>query len=129
MSLLLMMILVISAISLIFLLWLSRDEFKARKKEAQKYVDELENPRQEEEYIYDLPEEDAVSASDDGLYEKPDEYQTTVSNEDALPGYVTEEVLQPAGEDAAEQELDYTPISDSYADDELQFVDVDGMVV
>ncbi|MBO4609001.1 MAG: hypothetical protein J5696_03945 [Lachnospiraceae bacterium] len=47
-SFLLAIILVISAISLILLLWLSRDEFKARKMEARQYIDELENPRSED---------------------------------------------------------------------------------
>ena len=123
-SVLLAIILVISAVSLILLLWLSRDEFKARKKEAQQYIDELENPNSEDEYIYDLPEEDEAAPEDDGLYEKPDEYYGETQT-----GEMAAEAAETVDQDSDEADLDYTPISDSYAEDDIQFVDVDGMIV
>ena len=125
-SVLLAIVLVISAVSLIILLWLSRDEFKARKNEAKQYVDELENPHTEDEYIYELPEEDEVTPEDDGLYEKPDEYYADSQTEEIEAEQFSNETVDPDGEEA---DLDYTPISDSYAEDEIQFVDVDGMIV
>ena len=128
-SMLLAIILIISAISLLFLMWLSRDEFKARKKEAQKYVDELENPRSDDEYIYDLPEEDEVTAEDDGLYEKPDEYYETAQTDEIAAENAVEEATENSDADNEETDLDYTPISDSYAEDDIQFVDVDGLIV
>ena len=128
-SVLLAIVLVISAVSLILLLWLSRDEFKARKKEAQQYIDELENPHSEDEYIYDLPEEGEVAPEDDGLYEKPDEYYAASQTEEPADVQVTNETSEIPVQDSDEGDLDYTPISDSYAEDEIQFVDVDGMIV
>ena len=129
MSMLLGIILIISVISLLFLLWLSRDEFKARKKEAQQYVDDLENPRQEEEYIYDLPEEEETKPADEGLYEKPDEADVVLQAEESDAGQVLNGGVAPVDMDIEDPDVDYTPISDSYAENELQFVDVDGMIV
>ena len=128
-SVLLAIVLVISAVSLILLLWLSRDEFKARKNEAKQYIDELENPHSEDEYIYDLPEEDEVTPEYDGLFEKPDEYYAAERSENAADGQEVNETSEMADQDGEEADLDYTPISDSYAEDEIQFVDVDGMIV
>jgi len=128
-SVLLAIVLVISAVSLILLLWLSRDEFKARKKEAKQYIDELENPHSEDEYIYDLPEEDEVTPEDDGLYEKPDEYYVAAQSEEPVAGQAVDETSDMADQNGEEADLDYTPISDSYAEDDIQFVDVDGMIV
>ncbi len=128
-SFLLAIVLVISAVSLILLLWLSRDEFKARKKEAQQYIDELENPHSEDEYIYDLPEEGEVAPEDDGLYEKPDEYYAVSQLEEPADAQAVNETSEIADHDSEEADIDYTPISDSYAEDEIQFVDVDGMIV
>ncbi len=128
-SVLLVIVLVISAVSLILLLWLSRDEFKARKKEAQQYIDELENPQSEDEYIYDLPEEGETSPEDDGLYEKPDEYYAASQLEEPADVQAVNETSEIADQDSEEADIDYTPISDSYAEDEIQFVDVDGMIV
>ncbi len=63
-----------SALALLFLLWLSRDEFKARKKEAKLYVDALEDPNYEEgnkdEYVIELPNE--TKANGRGLYTEAD---------------------------------------------------------
>jgi ABC-type polysaccharide/polyol phosphate transport system ATPase subunit len=128
-SVLLAIVLVISAVSLILLLWLSRDEFKARKKEAQQYIDELENPHSEDEYIYELPEEGEVAPEDDGLYEKPDEYYAVSQLEEPADVQAVNETSEIADQDSEETDIDYTPISDSYAEDEIQFVDVDGMIV
>ena len=128
-SVLLAIVLVISAVSLILLLWLSRDEFKARKKEAKQYIDELENPHSEDEYIYDLPEEDEVTPEDDGLYEKPDEYYVAAQSEEPAAGQAVDETSDMTDQNGEEADLDYTPISDSYAEDDIQFVDVDGMIV
>ena len=73
-SAILMGILVASALALLFLLWLSRDEFKARKNEAKRYVDSLEDPNYEEEnrneYVIESP--DGVKASNDDLYTEND---------------------------------------------------------
>lgn len=128
-SVLLAIVLVISAVSLMLLLWLSRDEFKARTKEAQQYIDELENPHSEDEYIYDLPEEGEVAPEDVGLYEKPDVYYAASQTEEPADVQAVNETSEIADHDSEETDIDYTPISDSYAEDEIQFVDVDGMIV
>jgi ABC-type polysaccharide/polyol phosphate transport system ATPase subunit len=85
-----MLILVGSVLALLLLLWLSRDEFKARKSEAKRYVDALEDPNYEEEnkdeYIIELPDE--KKTQEDGLYSEEDIVSeigadtTTLSEED-----------------------------------------------
>ncbi len=72
-SAILMLILIGSGLALLLLLWMSRDEFKARKNEAKRYVDALEDPNYEEnkdEYIIELPDENKTQ--DDGLYSEED---------------------------------------------------------
>lgn len=104
-SLILMIILVGSGLALLFLLWLSRDEFKARKKEAKLYVDALEDPNYEEdnneEFIIELPDELNEAQPEESLYEHDEEYE-----------YPNEEILQ------AEESV-------AYEEDDLQIINMD----
>ena len=73
-SAILMGILIASGLALLFLLWLSRDEFKARKNEAKRYVDALEDPNyvegNKDEYVIELSDEE--KHPNDGLYTEND---------------------------------------------------------